>query len=141
MLGERGRRIELSADMSGSRLLMYDNKNRTRNALGVNDDSGALLVMSDDKEEPRVLLNGSPMLKMYDESQRRTLLQVREDGPGLTMSDSQGNLRTVLNVGKDGPMLRMYDDRRRPRTGVLVTEDGPSIVLLDDAGKARWSAP
>jgi hypothetical protein len=51
--------------------------------------------------------------------------------------DDKGNRRVVLNVTKDGPGLALNDEKAHPRAFVAVTKDGPGITLLDEKTNLR----
>lgn len=108
--------------MTVNQLLVVDDQQRARAALGVIDGVG-------------------PALVLYDESGAgRTMYALDASGPMITMFDKNNKNRLRLNAADAvGPSLILRDANGKPRTVIGLANEKPSIQLLDAAGAMVWS--
>jgi hypothetical protein len=63
------------------------------------------------------------------------ILGVGEEGPALTLVDTDGKLRVNIDASNDGPGIDLLDAKESPRAQLMVTEDqGPLLNFTDSKG-------
>ena len=77
----------------------------------------------------------------------RAMLNMRREGPSLTLFDEKGKSRAVLDVyqsdvlemgvDKNVPRLCLRDEKGKYRAGLSLQKDGPRLGLYDENGKTR----
>jgi hypothetical protein len=117
---ERGaHRAELLVGSSGrTEFFLRDGAGRAHLAFVVADDGRAFVVVTDQDDKARAVLDSSPRLALSDQYGRERLqLAVAPQGsPGLTLWDKENRPRLEFNVlGEQGrPGLKLCDEGGRP---------------------------
>jgi hypothetical protein len=140
--------------------------------LNLEDKNGQLRVLlSASEERPTLILfdKGHGIVSLFadekvsglslhvpgqnpDETQGCAILAAGKDGPGLCLSDKNGQERASLVMREGGPELRVSDEKGNARATVGVTHaktlDGrmitypeSSILLYGTDSKVIWHAP
>lgn len=126
------------------RLVLVDEKGRTRATFGAEEDAPALVLL-DEKGTTRVRLvvlrNGSKLDLCDGNGNVRAVLGADKDGPMLGLSDEKGKPRAVLIVASNGPALGLLDKDGRSRARLGMGTDGPTLILYDKNRKVKWHAP
>jgi len=109
-------RAWLGWDKTGTRLVLYDENDNLRAHLGT-DKSGTMLSLNDE--------TGHLGAHLY---------ALMESGPGLSLSDKNGQSRAALGTDKDGPNLTLMDEKGTPRAVLAVSMERPNLALLAENG-------
>jgi len=93
-------------------------------------------------------------LSLKDTGEQRVELVVNDQGPFLSLWDTESGLRVLLGLtGEGSPELRLVDQKNRiravlgttrlthPDTGSTEIRAPSSLVLFDEDGNVVWSAP
>jgi len=145
-------RAVLESTANGSRLLLFDSKERTPKVeLRANEGNEQALTfltpaLSDGVPQERMVLfnrKDHGGLHLFDSSSRLFALSAKDGKPDLRMADGKGS-NAILSFSSGTPLLILSAPTR---SSVVVGFDPeklnqvPQVVLLDAAGKVHWSSP
>jgi len=110
-------------------------------ALSAKDNNGKIIILLS-------LANGSSQLQLNGKDGKGgvsiggSMVQGRDDSPGLLIADMANKKRAMLSLLGDKPALFLNGKDENPRAIIAVTSEGkPRIALMDKEGKEVFEAP
>ena len=84
------------------------------------------------------LLEGAPMLMIYDESANpRAIVGYGKDAAFFSLSGADGKVQANLQANSSGSFLALYDADEKERLGINFLEGYPFVRLVDQEGNPR----
>ncbi len=158
VIGGSGEPANVLDEVRTKRLVVIDDKGKSRAILTLVSNGSPVLGLWDDKNKSRMSLtlgpDGSPALALRDDNgtDRAGLTVLPSGNPALSLSDDNGNTRVFLSLSDGSPRLRLADGNGQGRVGIGAIEttspDGTktkfpesTIMLFGPDEKVIWKAP
>src|SRR5262245_11883381 len=135
-----GQAVPRTATLEAQRFVLKDKSGKMRAVLGEGADGELGLLVYDQKQRPRAMLamddNDSPILRLADDGGRDRIvlepvggMRVEGNGPRLVLGVPYGNEPTLQLIDKDG--------WTRAALTLTSTNTAPILKFLDPRGDAR----
>jgi hypothetical protein len=141
----------LSVDSDGGASLALINDRNRNIEMKVFSDGNSAIVMRDHNGKFIIMLslsNGKSQLQLNGKDGKGgvsiggSIVQGRDDSPGLLIADTANKKRAMLGLLGDNPALFINDKDENPRAIIAVTSNGkPRIALMGKEGKEVFEAP
>ncbi len=127
------------------RLVGPNGTDRARLGLDATGTPRLVMLRADGSVPVTVALtpDGLPRLELNAPDKSAARMVVGSDGPGLGLVDAAGVVRLALDLKPDGPVMTLVDKNKMTRASFNVTEKappelwGPNLVMFDEEGKSR----
>jgi hypothetical protein len=132
---------EMGVADGGPMLRLVDAKGADRATLGLGNTGSPRFVLkrSDGSQAVSVSVTGEgvPVVELAATDATKLRLAAGGEASGFDVIDPSGALRAAVDLRADGPTVTLAGADRVPRAVLNTNEYGPSFTLFDEAGRGR----